>query len=124
MPIIYSYAGTDSEIVKFYNRQRSEGLVLAGVGNGNTNAETLTELNKFANRAVVVRSSRVSSGTVSRNVEINDDELGFIASRDLSPQKARILLQVMLSLTGDREIIQSSFNCDTPLTTNYCRSFE
>ena len=45
---------------------------------------------------VVVRSSRVPTGTVGRNVEVNDDELGFIASDELNPQKARILLTLAL----------------------------
>jgi L-asparaginase len=45
---------------------------------------------------VVVRSSRVATGTVGRNVELNDDELGFIASDELNPQKSRILLALAL----------------------------
>ena len=45
---------------------------------------------------VVVRSSRVATGIVGRNVELNDDELGFIASDELNPQKARILLALAL----------------------------
>ena len=48
---------------------------------------------------VVVRSSRVPTGTVGRNVELNDDELGFIASDELNPQKARILLSLALLKT-------------------------
>ena len=44
----------------------------------------------------VVRSSRVATGLVGRNVELNDDELGFIASDELNPQKARILLALAL----------------------------
>ena len=45
---------------------------------------------------VVVRSSRVATGIVGRNVELNDDKLGFIASDELNPQKARILLSLAL----------------------------
>ena len=45
---------------------------------------------------MVVRSSRVATGIVGRNVEVNDDELGFIASDELNPQKARILLSLAL----------------------------
>ena len=43
-----------------------------------------------------MRSSRVATGSVGRNVELNDDELGFIASDELNPQKARILLMLAL----------------------------
>jgi L-asparaginase len=45
---------------------------------------------------VVVRSTRVATGTVGRNVEVNDDELGFVASDELNPQKARLLLSLAL----------------------------
>ena len=44
----------------------------------------------------MVRSSRVPTGLVGRNVEIDDDKLGFIASYELNPQKARILLALAL----------------------------
>jgi L-asparaginase len=36
---------------------------------------------------------------VDRNVEINDDKLGFIAGMELNPQKARILLMLGLTKT-------------------------
>jgi len=49
---------------------------------------------------VVVRSSRVATGHVGRNVELNDDQLGFVASDELNPQKSRILLS--LALLGNR----------------------
>jgi L-asparaginase len=43
-----------------------------------------------------VRSSRVATGLVGRNVELDDDKLGFVASDELNPQKARILLSLSL----------------------------
>jgi L-asparaginase len=43
-----------------------------------------------------VRSSRVPTGFVGRNVELDDDKLGFIASYELNPQKARVLLALAL----------------------------
>jgi len=45
---------------------------------------------------VVVRSSRVAAGLVGRNVELDDDKLGFVAAMDLNPQKARVLLRLAL----------------------------
>jgi L-asparaginase len=41
--------------------------------------------------SVIVRSSRVGQGIVARNGEANDDELDFVVSGILNPQKARIL---------------------------------
>ena len=75
----------------------ARGIVIAGVGNGNMNKAVVTAAaNAVKKGVVVVRSSRVMTGPVGRNVELNDDELGFIASDELNPQKARILLSLAL----------------------------
>jgi L-asparaginase len=75
----------------------AKGIVLAGVGNGNMNKAAVTAAaNAVKKGVVVVRSSRVATGTVGRNVELNDDEMGFIASDELNPQKARVLLSLAL----------------------------
>jgi L-asparaginase len=61
------------------------------------NKSALEACQKAAKKGVfVVRSTRVATGNVGRNVEVNDDELGLIASYDLNPQKAKILLLVAL----------------------------
>ena len=75
----------------------AKGIVMAGVGNGNMNeAAVKAAANAVKKGVVVVRSSRVPTGTVGRNVELKDDDLGFIASDELNPQKARILLSLAL----------------------------
>ena len=38
----------------------------------------------------------MATGRVGRNVEVDDDKLGLIASDDLNPQKARVLLRLAL----------------------------
>ncbi|HEX6648240.1 MAG TPA: L-asparaginase, partial [Pyrinomonadaceae bacterium] len=58
---------------------------------------------------VIVRSSRVATGTVGRNVEVNDDELGFIASDELNPQKARLLLSLALLKPRSKTELQNLF---------------
>jgi L-asparaginase len=45
---------------------------------------------------VCVRSPRVTTGRVGRKVEVDDDTLGLVASEDLNPQKARVLLRLAL----------------------------
>jgi L-asparaginase len=44
-----------------------------------------------------VRASRVPAGRVSRNVEVDDDACGFVAAGSLNPQKARVLLQLLIA---------------------------
>ena len=59
---------------------------------------------------VVVRSSRVPTGIVGRNVELNDDDLGFVASYELNPQKARILLVLGAARAAHAAGIQAMFD--------------
>jgi L-asparaginase len=75
----------------------AKGIVIAGVGNGNMNKASLEAARRAAAKGIViVRSSRVATGSVGRNVEVNDDEMNFVASDELNPQKARILLMLAL----------------------------
>jgi L-asparaginase len=91
-------------------RNGAKGIVIAGVGNGNMNKVSLDAAARAVKQGVVVvRSSRVVTGTVGRNVEVKDDELGFIASDELNPQKSRILLLLALLKTHSPEQIQQMF---------------
>ena len=89
----------------------AKGIVLAGVGNGNMNAASVTAAANAAKKGVVVvRSSRVATGTVGRNVELNDDKMGFIASDELNPQKARVLLSLALLKPHSAPDLQTMFH--------------
>ena len=59
---------------------------------------------------VVVRSSRTNGGVIRRNIEVNDDEAGTVASMALNPGKARVLLQLALMKTKDAKKIQDYFD--------------
>ncbi|MFE6861095.1 asparaginase [Nocardia sp. NPDC057668] len=95
--IIYSHAGMDATAVNDALGHGARGLVLAGVGDGNTAKPVVSALSAAAGKGVlVVRSSRVGSGAVVRNAELNDDELGTVSALGLNPAKSRILLQLLL----------------------------
>ena len=51
----------------------------------------------------------LATGIVARNGEANDDELDFVVSDTLNPQKARILLMLALTKTTDTKEIQRMF---------------
>nr|WP_195761587.1 hypothetical protein [Burkholderia pseudomallei] len=73
-------------------------IVLAGVGDGNASKAALDAMEAAARKGiVVVRSTRVNSGFVNRNVEVPDDKSGFVASYDLNPQKSRVLAQLLIA---------------------------
>jgi L-asparaginase len=58
---------------------------------------------------IITRSSRLGSGFVVPNNEINDDKYGFVTADNLSPQKARILLMLSLTKTTDYKKIREWF---------------
>jgi len=45
-----------------------------------------------------------------RPIEVNDDQLGTVASMELNPSKARVLLKLALTLTSDKKKIQEFFD--------------
>jgi L-asparaginase len=88
----------------------AKGIVVAGVGDGNMTAPALDALAKAVKKGVmVVRSTRLPTGLVLRNNEVNDDQLGTIASGELNPAKSRVLLQLALTKTQDPARIQRMF---------------
>jgi L-asparaginase len=108
--IIYAYADMPPDSIDAAVRNGAKGIVIAGVGNGNMNAASVQAAARAVRAGtVVVRSSRVATGSVGRNVELNDDELGFIASDELNPQKARILLSLALLQPHTPEQLQQMF---------------
>jgi L-asparaginase len=108
--IIYGGVDMPADLIDASVERGAKGIVIAGVGNGNMPKAALEACAKASkNGIIVVRSSRVATGNVGRNVEVNDDELGLIASYDLNPQKARILLSVALLKKRSPEDIQKLF---------------
>jgi len=109
--VVYAHANVGPEHVKASLAAGAKGLVLAGVGDGNGTQALMEQLALAAkNGIVVVRSSRTNSGAVARNVEVDDDKLGFVAAQELNPQKARVLLQLALTKTKDVAAIQQLFD--------------
>jgi L-asparaginase len=108
--IVYSYANFGRDMIDFLAQKKVKGIILAGVGDGHTTEEAMAGLrDAVAQGVVVVRSTRVHSGVTRRNIEVNDDEMGSIASEELTPQKARILLMLGLTKTSSVKALQRYF---------------
>jgi L-asparaginase len=108
--ILYAYADMSPDLIDASAANGAKGIVIAGVGNGNMNKASLESAARAAKKGVVVvRSSRVPTGTVGRNVEVNDDQMGLVASDELNPQKARILLMLALLKPRTTAEIQQLF---------------
>jgi L-asparaginase len=109
--IIMATENMDGALINAAAAAGAKGIVIAGVGNGNMTKPALDALSAQAKRSIVgVRSSRVTTGQVGRNVEVNDDKEGLVASLGLNPQKARVLLRLALLKTSDPRTIQRYFD--------------
>ena len=107
--IVYSHSGDDGDIAKAAVAAGAKGLVIAGTGAGHTgNARKTLKALFDETGVVVVRSNRTGSGRVIR--DDNWQEPGFVAADNLSPQKARILLQLGLTTTAKPDDIQRMFD--------------
>jgi L-asparaginase len=95
--IVMAHENMDGALINAAAAAGAKGIVIAGVGNGNMTQAALDALAAQAKKGVVcVRSTRVATGRVGRKVEVDDDKLGLVASDDLNPQKARVLLRLAL----------------------------
>ena len=109
--IIYAHANMSPDIITSAVANGAKGLVIAGVGDGNMTAPALQAAKAAAAKGiVVVRASRTNGGIIRRNIEVNDDDLGTVTSMELTPTKARVLLQLALLKTKDPKTIQSYYN--------------
>ena len=109
--VIYISAGVSPDLIDAAVAAGAKGIVTAGVGNGNMSARALAAVQRaIASGVVVVRSTRVTSGTVGRNVETDDDAMNTIASGELNPAQSRVLLKLVLLKTSDPIQVQNYFN--------------
>lgn len=108
--VIHAHAGLAGEAVERMAGSAARGVVMAGVGEGNFPEDVRAALRRMRERGVfVVRASRAEEGLVDR--EPDDDSNGFVAARALNPQKARLLLQVLIANeVTDLAAIQRAFD--------------
>lgn len=109
--IVYSYSNIDADMVEPMLKNGYKGIVHAGVGNGNIHRNVFPVLEEARKQGIlVVRSSRVPTGPSTLDNEVDDARYEFVASQQLNPQKARILLMLALTQTDDWNKIQEYFN--------------
>ena len=109
--IVYNHAGVEGLQAQALVDAGYEGIVNAGVGNGNIHKNIFPILEKAAKSGVaVVRSSRVPTGATTKDAEVDDAKYGFLSSGTLNPQKARVLLQLGLTKTKDVKKLQEYFD--------------
>jgi L-asparaginase len=109
--VLYVTADMSTDLIDAAVANGAKGIVTAGVGNGNMTGAALKAVAAAVKKGVVVvRATRVPTGNVGRNVEVNDDEIGTVVAGELSPAKARVLLKLALLKTSDAGKIQQLFD--------------
>ena len=108
--IVYSFSNAEPEVLDYYLNNGYDGIVIAGVGNGNFPKSFLPKIQEMRKKGMlVVRSSRIDSGPTTLYDEVNDTKYELVASWLLNPQKSRVLLMLALTKTRDWRQIQSFF---------------
>ncbi len=108
--IVYMYADADPILINTLVANKVDGIVIAGVGNGNFNKAYYDAIdNAVKAGVVVVRATRCFSGRVVLEDEVDDSKLGTIVSDDFNPQKARVVLMLGLTKTKDKAQLQKYF---------------
>ena len=106
--IAYSYAGSDGAAVAAFRAAGAEGIVSAGFAPGFVTPAEAEALREAVGAGVVVaQSTRAGSGRVFPTTRLR--EAGFVAADNLTPQKARILLALALTVTRDPREIERIF---------------
>ena len=108
--IVYGYANASPLPMQAFVDARFDGIVLAGVGDGNFYKDVFDVAVKAQESGIqIVRSSRCPTGPTCLNSEVDDAKYHFCASLELNPQKARVLLMLALTKTHDWQEIQKFF---------------
>ena len=109
--IVYGYSDCGAVLLRAAAEQGAEGIVAASTGIGILHPDICDLYREhYDELPVLVRSSRVCKGGVMPNYFMDDDLYHTVASGDLSPQKARILLKLSLTQTHNIEEIRRIFS--------------
>ncbi|MDX8551471.1 asparaginase [Methanospirillum hungatei] len=102
--IVMLYPGVDRTAIDAFVANKTEGIIIASLGNGGYSKSIKAALQDVIDRGIpVVISSRTGTGIITSK----DPE--FISSDSLNPQKARILLMVALTQTHNLDEIEKIF---------------
>lgn len=115
--IVPMYGGADGYLVKAAIEHGAKGIVIQGLGWGNVNQPMFAAIKQaIAGGVPVVTTSRVPNGRVLPNYGWEGGgktlvDAGTVMGDDLSPQKARILLMLLLQngVKGQKDL-QAAFN--------------
>ena len=106
--IAYCHAGADGAAVDAFRAAGAQGIVVAGFAPGFVTPAMAEALRAATAAGIhVAMSTRAGSGRAFPTTRVLD--AGFVPADNLTPQKARILLGLALTVTRDRAAIARIF---------------
>ncbi len=112
--LVKTFTGDDGRILREVKRLGYKGVVLEGFGRGNVPPDVADVVGEVAKEIPVVLTSRCFKGRVLdvygyKGGGADLVKRGVILGQEVSAQKARIKLMIVLGKTGDREEIRKYF---------------
>ena len=107
--IVYAYSGCDGTASRAFIAAGAQGIISAGFAPGfpGTAEQSVLAQAVKDNGIVVMQSTRAGSGRVFRGKRMRDS--GILSADNLTPQKARLLLALALTVTRDASEIERIF---------------
>ncbi len=102
--ILYFSVDADPELLR-YAAEHSDGLVIAGAGEGSFDDDWISIINEL--RIPVVISSRIDDGLITKSSLLCENT---VPADNLSPQKAAILLKLALTENADMKRLEQIFS--------------
>lgn len=107
--IVCAWQGSDETLLRAAVESGCDGIVCAGLGCGAIPPSMREYYRNLPVKPPLVRGSRVWSGYVAGHGATPDAVYGTIPAGDFSVQKARLLLQLALTVTKDLSQLRSIF---------------
>jgi L-asparaginase len=106
--VAYTYAGADGAAVRAFTAAGAKGIIAAGFAPGFVTPGDAAALAEARQAGVItMQSTRAGSGRVFPTTRLR--EAGMLTADNLTPQKARILLALALTVTSDPAAIERIF---------------
>lgn len=107
--IVYTYQGCDESLLAAAVNSGCSGIVCAGLGSGAIPPAMREYYRQLEKKPPLVRGSRICSGYVAAHGATPDDVYDTIPAGDFTVNKARLLLQLALLKTTDKEQLREIF---------------
>jgi L-asparaginase len=106
--VAYFTIDAKADILDYFVQQGAKGIVIAGAGAGCYSESWNNKVKELEGTGIpVIRTSRIGSGMITHD----DYFIGNVVDgSDLAPQKAAVLLRLVLTITNEQAKVQEMFN--------------